>query len=158
MKVPRVAALSLPSIVPKFESFLANPGAICLLVGPAGIGKSTLVFSVCKEESIEVIEYMGDEISHFEEFCLECSKNIGSLEMEQSKGAKKKNNLTKKSSSSSKSSFSFSSSSSSSSSAMKRRRKQIYLVHQLPCASPSDPSNVRTHEALQTFNRGRGKM
>ena len=33
-----------------------------MLAGPAGVGKSTLVFSICKEYGIEVVEYMGDEV------------------------------------------------------------------------------------------------
>jgi len=61
-RVPKPAELSLPSTVSKFESFLANTGAICLLTGSTGIGKSTLVMSICKDEKIDVIEYMGDEV------------------------------------------------------------------------------------------------
>lgn len=99
------------------------------------------------------------QISHFEEFCLECSKNIGTLELQGSMTSMKKKEKKKKKSTTSAFSFSSTPSSLSSSSSSKtKQRKQIYLVHQLPWPSPSDPSNSRTHEALQTFNKGRGKM
>ena len=105
--------------------------------------------SCCPQAAHPLPPSPSSQISHFEDFCLDCSKNIGTLEIQESKGGKK----IKKGQSQS---FSFTSTSSSNS--KQKRRKQIYLVHQLPLASPSDPSNLRTHEALQVFNRGRGKM
>ena len=165
--------LSLQSSISKLEGFLSSPCSILLLTGPPGVGKSTMVKSVSREKKWDVVDYMGDEVGHFESFCEDGSSGLGVLDVASGgsggrkglggrKGGSKHDRdghpSSLRASAFHSHSHSHSQGNSGGSSAARTLRRRLLLVHQLPCPSPSDPSNSRVHTALVDFTKGRGKM